>query len=252
MCVDHLLDALEKLPVQITKAVHDEASHSYSTGKDKERNPTVTSAHSASTNLSPTSISTNDHRHHQQTKLQRFDKLLHHFVHVASDKVNQLFLSQLLTLPVNAITAYVKDRMFPVLLESASSALTTEASSSTTIQEVVKILPDIFKCYLSQPYPACYAVHHAIDELIARTKCLYVTISACLRPMSEQVKLRVATDMALLEQVLESIRHESGAGSTTGVTGISTSSSSSGSGAGATSGGAKQQAKICPVDAEFR
>lgn len=203
-------DALERIPSQVMKYAIDNSSINYETtlrnGHNKSgiTNNNYNNCHSNYSDKTATSFAT-------------ITKAMNESVLVAINEIEELCQKQVLSGIIDVLANYITSQLLSIHKEGVVTVLAPknistgstdmEESSiecSTALQSVTKQLPTIIRVHL-QSLPKCELVEKAIEEICLRTINSYVSISALLRPVNEQTRLRTAKDLSALEMLLSGI-----------------------------------------------
>lgn len=142
-------------------------------------------------------------------KISSLKLILGDIVSSCQKRINTLLSEQLLLPVVDSLTLYMRSHLLGGLkegsLKAGKQAEVISKDPSKTMQSLVKVLPELCRFYL-QSLAAHSSVSSAVEELIARAECIFVSISALTNPMTKQSITRILADSVALEQCLASIK----------------------------------------------
>lgn len=181
-----LQECLEKVPDQAVKAILDFPSNPYSNSQDVEG---VAG---------------------QSSTIQYLRSELQLAVDDGINRINILAAVHLLTPLVEMLHGHIKPMMLLMLKEGTSAQIVAAptlsladdgSDCSKPVQSILRALNEGVKVHLSS-LPRTSFVISAEEELALRVMSTFISAAALIRPVNEQSKLRVAKDMAALEQCL--------------------------------------------------
>jgi len=131
---------------------------------------------------------------------QESQECIQDFVQLSTKQIDTLIQNHLLSPIANLITKYSVKCLVELLNEQITVDSKT-VKSSTSVLLLTSQLPNLIDTYFDTSL-APNLSNATIFSLICRIKMVFISVSCLIRPMSESVKLRIASDASALEHCL--------------------------------------------------